>query len=113
MLEFVRATRDLREAVSNTGQQLEVATDLVIEHGDVARRLIGYGDVIAVVMQLRQRSPHRDHIVIGMRRKHDDAPTLGSFARPRIFAIRVLKTKPFNGSAVPCRARSALRWWSR
>ena len=42
---------------------------VVIEHRDVARRLIGDVNFMALIDQTNQGAAHRDHVVIRMRRE--------------------------------------------
>ncbi len=61
------------EIAGRAAQEVEIAADLVVEDGDVPRRLIGDQDVILVLVQFRQDAAGRDHVVVGVGGEHNDA----------------------------------------
>ena len=50
------------EVVRGPAQEIEVAADLVIEDGDVARGLVGDDDLVLVLLQLPHDAPRRERV---------------------------------------------------
>ncbi len=55
------------EVVRRPAQEIEIAADLVIEHGDVSGRLIRDEDFVVILAELAKDPSRRDHVVIRMR----------------------------------------------
>jgi hypothetical protein len=55
------------EVPGGTAQEVEVPAHLVVEHGDVAGRLVGDDDLILVLVQLAQDAARGDDVVVGVR----------------------------------------------
>ena len=83
-------------------EKVQVAADVVVEHGDVPGGLVGDGDLVPVLHQLPEHPTHGDDVVVGMRGEDQDPPAqTGSLLLPRILAMRRLNTSPFTASADP------------
>jgi hypothetical protein len=68
------STRPLgREPADEVG----VAPDIVVEHGQVSAGHVGHGDGVPVLGQLGEDPAHRDHVVVGMGREADDPLPFG------------------------------------
>ena len=46
---------------------------LLVAHGDVARCLVGYVEVMSLLHQSTDGASHGDYVVVGMGREYDDA----------------------------------------
>ena len=64
------------EIMGRPAQEFEVAADLVVEDGDVARRLVRDEDIVLILVKLPQDPARRDHVVVRMRGEDDDALAL-------------------------------------
>ena len=53
-------------------QEVQIASDLVVEDGDVARGLVGDRHPVAVLDQFPEQAAHRDHVVVRVGRENDD-----------------------------------------
>ena len=58
------------EVLVELRRELGVADRIVVEHRDVAGRLIGDVHLVALIDQPDQRAAHRDHVIIRVRREH-------------------------------------------
>ena len=65
-----RLRRDVEVRVE-LGHELGEANRIVVEHGDVAGRLVGDVHFVALIHQADQRAAHRDHVIVRMRRKDE------------------------------------------
>jgi hypothetical protein len=52
-------------------EKIQVATNVVVEHSDVAARHVRDRDVVVVLRHLAQNAAHRDDVVVRMRREAD------------------------------------------
>ena len=57
-----------------------IADYLFVAHGDIARGLVGHMHVVMLVAQTTQGAAHRDHVVVGMRTKHNHLLRIGQSA---------------------------------
>ena len=55
------------------GDEIGEADRVVVEHGDVARRLIGDVHLVPLVDQPNERAAHRDHVVVRVGREDEHA----------------------------------------
>ena len=62
----------LREVAVEPAKEVDIAADLVIEDRNVAGRLVRHDDVVVVLVQLVEDAAHGDHVVVRVRREHDD-----------------------------------------
>jgi hypothetical protein len=94
--------------VAEAAQEVSVAPDLVVENGNVARRLIGDDDVVLVLMQLVEHPTHRDHVVIRVGREDDDALAGGKLAAPANLGDEGVENRAVEraGLAVPRQQRA-------
>ena len=80
------------------GHEIGEADRIVVEHGDVARRLIGDVHFVPLIGQPDQRAAHRDHVVIRMRREHEHALGKDVVVRTRpvarLLGVRRLAARP-------------------
>ena len=79
-------------------QKVDVAADVVIEHGDVPARHVGDGDVVRILDELAENATHRDHVVVGMRGEADDALPAGQLALAANFGPECVKHHPVDGA---------------
>ena len=66
--------------VVQSHQKIHVSAHVVIEHRNVAARHVRHADVIVVLYKFAQNATHRNHIVVGMRRKTNHALVARQFA---------------------------------
>ena len=58
--------RQYVEMLVELGDEIGVADRVVVEHGDVARRLVGDVHLVPLIRKADQRAAHRDHVVVRM-----------------------------------------------
>ena len=81
------------------GDEVGEADRIVVEHRDVAGRLVGDVHFVALIDQADQRAAHRDHVVVRMRREDEHA--LG-----KDVVVRVACGRPAAWRAPACRPAS-------
>ena len=62
-----------RKCVLNSRDEIGEADRVVVEHGDVAGRLVGHVHLVPMIDQPDERAAHRNHVVVRMRREHEHA----------------------------------------
>ena len=53
-------------------EEIDIATDVMVEDRDVAARHVRHDDVVVVLDELAENAAHRDDVVVGVRREADD-----------------------------------------
>ena len=100
------AARIDAEVAIELGGKLGETDRIVVEHGDVAGRLIGDVHVVALVDQADQRAAHRDHVVVRMRREDEHPLGENVVVRPATIARRLrvigLAARPAGDRRLQC-----------
>ena len=79
--------KELVEAVD----EMHIKAHLLVGNGDIATGLIGDMHIVPLLDQSADGAPHRDDIIVGMRREDDDALGIGQgpFRTGRVVGIRL------------------------
>ena len=85
-LELRRLRRVDVELLVELGDEIHEADRIVVEHRDVAGRLVGDVHLVPLVDQPDERAAHRDHVVVRMRREDEHALREHVLARARRIA---------------------------
>jgi hypothetical protein len=62
--------------------EVHVSVGRLVPDRDVAARLVGHVHLVPLLAQADERSPHADHVVVGVRAEDDDPPGLLAGPRP-------------------------------